>query len=80
MPATDADLIEVREVVLKHGTLDIELVGMDGNAFYIMGALAQQARRQGWPQASWHRVRDVMKAGDYDHLLRAAMIATGDLP
>lgn len=45
------------------------LVGLDGNAFSILGAFKRAARQQGFPR-EWTDgiVREAM-SGDYDHLL-----------
>lgn len=51
----------------------VKLIGRDGNAFAILGACRQAAKRAGWSQGQWEKVRDAMTAGDYDHLLAAAM-------
>lgn len=31
-------------------TVNLELVGVDGNAYAVMGAFSRQARREGWTQ------------------------------
>ena len=31
-------------------TVNLDLVGVDGNAYSIMGAFSRQARREGWSQ------------------------------
>ena len=47
----------------------LELAGIDGNAFSIMGAFRQAARRQKTPQAEIDAVLKECMSGDYDHLL-----------
>jgi len=47
----------------------LELVGIDGNAYSIMGAWKQAARRQGWTEAECKVVLDEAMSGDYNHLL-----------
>ena len=47
----------------------LKLVGIDGNAFFIMGAFSRQARREGWTQAEITKVLDEARAKDYSHLL-----------
>ena len=51
----------------------LELVGLDGNAFYLMGAFAQRAKREGWEQIEIDYVLWQCKQGDYNHLLRTLM-------
>jgi len=47
----------------------LELVGLDGNAFAVMGAFQRAARRQGWTPEEIKSVMDECMSGDYDHLL-----------
>ena len=51
----------------------LELVGLDGNAFSLMGAFQKQARREGWTQDEIKEVLDECTKGDYDHLLCTLM-------
>lgn len=48
----------------------MELVGLDGNAFSILGAFQKEARTQGWDSSSIKSVIDEAMSGNYDHLLR----------
>lgn len=52
--------------------LDFELVGEDGNAWAILSRVDRAARRR-WTTAQRNTWRKAAMAGDYDHLLRAAM-------
>lgn len=56
----------------------IELVGIDSNAFSIMGAMSPALKRAG--NAPWmiDLYRKESMAGDYDHLIRVAMVYNGD--
>jgi len=47
----------------------LNLVGLDGNAFALMGAFSREAKRQGWDSDEIQMVIDECKSGDYDHLL-----------
>ena len=51
----------------------LDLVGLDGNAFALMGAFSKQARKEGWAQDEIKAVMDEAKSGDYDHLLCVLM-------
>ncbi len=53
--------------------IDLDLVGIDGNAFAIMGAFQKQARKESWTQEEIKVVLDKAKSGDYDHLLQTIM-------
>ena len=50
-------------------TVKLSLVGLDGNAFSLMGAFQQAARRQGWTKEEIKEVLNECMSGDYDHLL-----------
>lgn len=51
----------------------LKLVGLDGNAFALMGAFQRQARAEGWDQTEINEVLDECKSGDYSHLLVTLM-------
>ncbi len=51
----------------------MKLVGVDGNAFYLLGLFRSLARRQGWPESAIDEVLIEAKAGDYSHLLSTLM-------
>ena len=45
------------------------LVGVDGNAFALMGYWSRQARRQHWTSEDIEKVLDVCYEGDYSQLV-----------
>ncbi len=47
----------------------LELVGLDGNAFVLMGVFQRQARREKWTQDEINEDLNECKSGDYYHLL-----------
>lgn len=55
-------------------TINLELTGIDGNAYAVMGAFSRQARREGWTQQEIDHVLEEAKKGDYDHLLSTIMV------
>lgn len=55
------------QIVEKKVTL--ELVGLDGNAFSLLGAFMRQAKREKWTEPEIKLVTDEAMSGDYDHLL-----------
>lgn len=61
---------------MKKVTLD--LLGIDGNAFAIMGAFQRQARKEGWTSDEIKAVLDEAKSSDYDHLLQTICSHTTD--
>jgi hypothetical protein len=50
-------------------TVNLELVGVNGNAFAIMGAFRIKAKHEGWTQEEIDTVLTEAKSGDYNHLL-----------
>ena len=54
----------------------MNLVGLDGNAFSLMGAFIRNAERQGWTEEEIKSVIDQCRIGDYDNLLRVLMANT----
>jgi hypothetical protein len=63
------NLVEGKTVVLT-------LVGLDGNAFSLMGAFSQAARQQGWTKNEIDIVLNECMKGDYNHLLRTLIVHT----
>ena len=49
--------------------VELELIGLDGNAYSIMGAFKRAARQQGWTLEAIKVVLDEASSGDYNHLL-----------
>lgn len=56
-----------------HRRLPVDLTEIDGNAFFIIGALRKAAKRAGWAQAEIDDMTNRLKAGNYDDLVRVAM-------
>jgi len=53
--------------------ITMKLVGLDGNAFSVMGAFSRQAKREGWEQKEIDLVLNEAMSGDYNHLLATIM-------
>ena len=49
--------------------IKLQLVGLDGNAFALMGAFQRQARREKWTAEEIDAVLEDARSGDYNHLL-----------
>jgi hypothetical protein len=47
----------------------LDLVGIDGNAFAVMGAFKKAAQRQGMPKEEIDQILAEAKSGDYNYLL-----------
>ena len=48
----------------------LELIGLDGNAFAVLGAFSRQAKKEGWSKKEIDVVMTEAKSSDYDHLLQ----------
>ncbi len=57
----------MKKVVNK--TVNLDLVGVNGNAFMIMGVFRRQAKREGWAQEEIDAVLSEAKSDNYTHLL-----------
>ena len=60
-------------IELTKKTVNLQLVGLDGNAYSLMGAFSHQARREGWSKEEIEVVMKDCMSGDYDHLLQVLM-------
>ena len=49
--------------------INLRMVGLDGNAFAVMGAFQQQARREGWSSQEINTVLKEAMSSDYSHLI-----------
>ena len=64
----------MKQVVDKK--VDLELVGVDGNAFNVVGVFRRQARKEGWEEAEIGKVTEEAMSGDYNHLLATILLHT----
>jgi hypothetical protein len=55
---------------MTHRTVNLDLAGRDGNAFFLLAAFAGQARREGWTEEEIEAVTTEAKSSNYDNLLR----------
>jgi hypothetical protein len=51
----------------------LNLVGLDGNAFALMGTFQKQAQKEKWIPEEIKAVLDECGSGDYNHLLCTLM-------
>lgn len=51
----------------------LKLVGLNGNAYSLMGAFQRQAFKEGWPAKEIEEVLNEARSGDYDHLVRVLL-------
>jgi len=53
--------------------VELELVGLDGNAFSLMGAFSRAAKKHGRTKEEVDAVLADCMSGDYNHLLNVLM-------
>ena len=51
----------------------MQLVGLDGNAFALIGVWRREAKRQGWTAEEIKTVTDEAMSGDYNKVLTTLM-------
>jgi hypothetical protein len=56
----------------------LTLVGLDGNAYALLGAFSKQARKEGWTSAEVSAVIKRATSGSYDNLLSVLLDHTID--
>lgn len=57
----------------KYPNVKVKLVGEDGNAFFILGRVAQAMRRSGISNEEIEKFQEEATSGDYDNLLAIVM-------
>ena len=60
-------------LIEKNGVGTGTLVGVDGNAFAIMGYTQGRLRRAGWPREDIDVVMKISQSGDYHKVIRTCM-------
>jgi hypothetical protein len=50
-------------------TVNLELIGLDGNAFSLMAAFKHQAEKEGWTKEEIDCVLKECRSSNYQHLL-----------
>ena len=58
---------------VKYPDITVNLTGIDGNAFSVMGAVSKALRRNGVSSSEIQKFMDECNSGDYDHLLQTCM-------
>lgn len=65
--------VEVRKEHTPIKRVKLDLVGLDGNAFALLGAFSSQARKEGWTKDEIDAVKGKAMSGSYDNLLVTLM-------
>lgn len=58
---------------VKHPEIHVQLIGQDGNAFFILGRCLGAMRRAGLSQEERDEFQKEATSGNYDHLLATCM-------
>ena len=58
---------------MREEKIDVKLIGEDGNAFYILGKVTREMRRNGYTKDEIDQYLKEAKSGDYNNLLRVTM-------
>lgn len=66
------------ESLSKNPKVKTTLIGVDGNAYSLMGHFSSKAREQGWNKADINEVTSMAMEGDYNHLIRTLMTYIDD--
>lgn len=59
---------------LVNKSVNLDLAGIDGNAYSIMGMFSREAKKQGWNQEEIDLVLEECKKGDYNELLSTILL------
>ena len=57
----------------KYDNINVDLIGQDGNAFAILGAVTKAMRRAGVSQEERDLYTKEATSGDYNHLIATTM-------
>jgi len=59
--------------MVKYPEIGVRLIGTDGNAFAVMGAVSTALKKAGVPNEEISKFRMECMSGDYDNLLQTCM-------
>lgn len=57
----------------KYPNISVNLIGQDGNAFYILASVKKSLERNNVPKEEVALFMEEATSGDYDHLLQIVM-------
>ncbi len=58
---------------VKYPDVEVQLVGLNGNAYAIIGRCVQAARAHNVPKEEIEKFKQEATSGNYDHLLQTCM-------
>ena len=59
----------IEELVEKNGQVDGNLIGVDSNAFAVIGYTTGRLRKGGWPREDVNKVSKIAMSGSYENVL-----------
>ena len=68
-PSEDSEVVKM----LHFPNVGVKLVGVDGNAFVIIGKVVRALKKAGASQDEIDKYKAEAKSGDYDNLLQVTM-------
>lgn len=71
--ATNQTLEPDLEGNVRYPSITVELIGQDGNAFFIIGRVRQALRRAGVSKEEVDTFAEEAMSGDYDHVLQTVL-------
>jgi hypothetical protein len=60
----------IRQKQERQGPIIIDLIGPEGNAFYLIGLALNLAKQIGWSEKAKEKLQDDMMSSDYENLLQ----------
>ena len=63
----------IQELIERNGKAEGTLIGVDGNAYAILGYTERQLKRASWPKEDIKQVMDTATSGDYNNVIATCM-------
>ncbi len=63
----------LEDLIQKNGVGTGTLLGVDGNAFALMGYTQGKLRRASWPREDIEKVMEIAQSSDYNNVIRTCM-------
>lgn len=63
----------IEKLIEKNGKAEGTLLGVDGNAYAILGYTERQLKRASWPKEDIKQVMDAASSGDYNNVIATCM-------
>lgn len=63
----------IEQLIENNGKAEGTLIGVDGNAYAILGYTERQLKRASWPKEDIKQVMDTATSGDYNNVIATCM-------